>query len=101
MRFLSLRTSFAQDTRTWSVAGVIAGGPRYVDEARLSDPWKRFVRSAILFAAILLSTGFFLAILSPTVIASNRMIYLGFVGAVLLAAGLIVLGIGLLRISGD
>lgn len=70
---------------------------RYVDEARLSDGWKRFVRSGVPSAAILIPAGFFFSIMSPRATTPNRMIYLCFVGAAVLAAALIVLGIGLLR----
>jgi drug/metabolite transporter superfamily protein YnfA len=70
---------------------------RYVDEARLSQAWKQFVRSSVPSAAILVPTGFFFSVLSPSATSPNRLIYLSFAGAVLLAAGLITLGIGLLR----
>src|SRR6266511_4889740 len=73
---------------------------RYVDEAILSDTVKGFVRHAIPTAAILLPVAFFLSVLSPTATEPNALIYLAFVGAVILAAGLIMLGVGLLRRSG-
>lgn len=70
---------------------------RYVDEARLSDRWKAFVRSGVPIAAILLPAGFFFSILSPRATAPSRMIYLCFVGAAVLAIALVALGIGLMR----
>jgi len=70
---------------------------RYVDEARLRDRWKQFVRVAAPCAAILLPAGFFFSVLSPSTTEPNALIYLCFVGAVVLAAGLVALGVGLLR----
>jgi len=70
---------------------------RYVDEAVLSNGVKHFVRWAIPAAAILLPLAFFLSVLSPTATEPNGMLYLAYVGAVVLAAGLITLGIGLIR----
>jgi len=69
----------------------------YVDDARLSTGWKRFACSSTPLSAILLPAGFFLSILSPTATAPSALIYLCIAGAVLLAFGLVVLGIGLLR----
>jgi hypothetical protein len=74
---------------------------RYVDEATLSDAVKGFVRHAIPAAAILLPVAFFLSVLSPTATEPNALIYLAFVGAIVLAAGLITLGVGLLRKRGS
>lgn len=70
---------------------------RYVDEAALSERLKRVARHSIPAAAILLPVAFFLSVLSPEAREPNAMIYLAYVGAVLLAAGLLVLGIGLIR----
>lgn len=74
---------------------------RYVDEAELSHKLKWFARSAIPSAAIFLPLAFFLSVLSPTATEPNSLIYLAFVGAVVLAAGLITLGVGLLRKTRD
>ena len=68
----------------------------YVDQTSLSEPWKQVVRSAIPSSAIFLPAAFFLSVLSPTATKPNRLIYLAYVGAVFLASGLVVLGIGLL-----
>lgn len=70
---------------------------RYVDEANLSERWKGVVRSAIPLSAIFLPAAFFLLVLSPNATEPNGLIYLAYVGAVVLALGLILLGIGLIR----
>jgi hypothetical protein len=70
---------------------------RYVDEMGLSDGWKRFIRSSIPTSAIFLPAAFFFSVISPNATKPNAFIYLAYVGAVLLATGLIALGIGLLK----
>jgi hypothetical protein len=70
---------------------------RYVDEARMSARLKSFVRTSIPSAAILLPAAFFLSVLSPDAQAPNGFIYLAYVGAAVLASGVFVLGVGLLR----
>jgi len=70
---------------------------RYVDEANLPEGWKRYVRSSIPSAAIFLPAAFFFSVLSPNATAANGFIYLAYVGAVILASGLLALGVGLLR----
>jgi len=70
---------------------------RYVDEARLSEGWKRYVRSSIPSAAIFLPAGFFFSVLSPHATAPNGFIYLAYAGAIVLAVGLLALGVGLVR----
>lgn len=70
---------------------------RYVDEVNLPEGTKRVARHAIPAAAILLSAAFFLSVLSPEATEPNAMIYLAYVGAVSLAAGLLILGVGLVR----
>jgi hypothetical protein len=70
---------------------------RYVDDARLSDGWKWVARYAAPLAALLLPAAFFFSVLRPDATAPNGFIYLAYVGAVVLALGLLVLGIGLLR----
>jgi hypothetical protein len=68
----------------------------YVDQTDLAEAWKNAVRIAIPSSAILLPVAFFLSVLSPTATKPNALIYLAYVGAVVLAFGLIVLGVGLL-----
>lgn len=70
---------------------------RYVDEANLPPSLKKIVRSAIPSSAIFLPAAFFLSVLSPDATRPNGFIYLAYVGALVLAIGLVVLGIGLLR----
>jgi len=70
---------------------------RYVDEANLSDKWKNIARNFIPLAAILMPAGFFFSVLKPTAIAPNAFIYLTYVGAVILAIGVLTLGIGLIK----
>jgi len=70
---------------------------RYVDEARLSERLKALVRSFLPISAILLPAAFFLSVLQPAAQQANGFIYLAYVGASLLAVGVVVLGVGLLR----
>ncbi len=72
---------------------------RYVDEARLGSGWRAFARSAVPIAAILLPVAFFLSMVSPRATEPSALIYLAYVGAVLAAAGLFVLGVGLIRVK--
>ena len=60
---------------------------RYVDEANLPGWLKSFARHSIPAAAVLLPAAFFLSVLSPEATEPNAMIYLAFVGAVVLASG--------------
>jgi uncharacterized membrane protein len=70
---------------------------RYVDGAALSPGWKWLVRLSAPSAAILLPLAFFLSVLSRAATEPNPLIYLAYVGGVILALGLFVLGIGLVR----
>jgi hypothetical protein len=70
---------------------------RYVDEAALTPGLKTLVRICVPLSAFLLPAAFFLSVLRPDATAPNSLILLAYVGAVSLAAGLIVLGTGLLR----
>jgi hypothetical protein len=74
---------------------------RYVDEANLPGWLKSVARHSIPAAAVLLPAAFFLSVLSPEATEPNAMIYLAFVGAVSLAFGVLVLGIGLIRRPGN
>lgn len=67
----------------------------YVDQTDLSEAWKQVVRWSIPASAIFLPVAFFLSVLSPTATKPNALINLAYLGAVVLAFGLIVLGIGL------
>src|SRR5262245_15138533 len=66
--------------------------------ANLSDVMKWLVRGSIPIAAILVPAAFFLSVLSPDAAAPNALIYLAYVGAVLLAVGVLILGLGLVRL---
>ena len=56
------------------------------------------VRHSIPAAAVLIPAAFFLSVLSPEATEPNGLIYLAYVvGGVSLAAGLLVLGVGLVR----
>lgn len=79
----------------WLILALVA--LRYVDEANLSAATKWFVRTSIPIAAVLVPAAFFLSVLSPDAKAPNGLIYLAYVGAALLALGVLVLGIGLVR----
>ena len=70
---------------------------RYVDETALSKKLKRVALHSIPAAAILLPAAFFLSVLSPDATEPNSFIYLAYLGAISLAIGLLVLGIGLIR----
>jgi hypothetical protein len=70
---------------------------RYVDEATLSEGMRWVVRLALPAAAILMPLGFFLSVLSPEATEPNALIYLTYVAGVVLAIGLLVLGVGLVR----
>jgi hypothetical protein len=70
---------------------------RYVDETVLSERLKSFARTSIPASAILLPVAFFFSVLTPDATEPNAVIYLAYVGAVVLAAGLLVLGVGLVR----
>lgn len=70
---------------------------RYVDEANLSESLKNVVRNFIPLSAILLPVAFFFSVLSPDATEPNGFIYLAYAGAVVLSAGLIILGVGLIK----
>ena len=70
---------------------------RYVDDTRLPEGMKRVARHSIPAAAILLPTAFFLSVLSPEATQPNALIRLAYLGAVSLAAGLLLLGVGMIR----
>ena len=70
---------------------------RYVDEALLSPFWKWIARTGVPIAAILIPAAFFLSVASPGATSPNALINLAYVGAIFLAAGVLSLGIGLVR----
>jgi drug/metabolite transporter superfamily protein YnfA len=70
---------------------------RYVDEAALSRSWAWVARLGTPIAALLIPAAFFLSVVSPQSTEANGLIYLVVPGALSLAAGLLTLGIGLIR----
>jgi hypothetical protein len=69
----------------------------YIDNTRLNDALKGIVRFCIPFSAILLPAAFFFSVLKSDATEPNAFIYLAYIGAVVLATGLIILGIGLIK----
>jgi uncharacterized membrane protein len=67
---------------------------RYAD---LPGGWQTVARSSIPVAAVLMAAAYFLSVLRGDAERPNRLIYLAYVGAALLATGMITLGVGLLR----
>lgn len=70
---------------------------RYVDETRLGRVATEVARHAIPVGAVLLPVAFFLSMPTPQTTEPNAIIWLAPVGAVAVIAGLLTLGIGLLR----
>ena len=68
-----------------------------VDAASLPLWLQWFVRVGVPLAAILLPAGFFLSMLSPTAPRPNEAVSLIYLGALILAASVLTLGVGLLR----
>ncbi|HEX7097720.1 MAG TPA: hypothetical protein VF377_00650 [Acidimicrobiia bacterium] len=70
---------------------------RYVDEAQLGPVAKEIARHGVPAAAILIPAAFFLSVPTPASTEPNILIWLAPLGAVSLGAGLLTLGVGLLR----
>jgi hypothetical protein len=69
----------------------------YVDRARLSEGWRRFVRLSAPTAALLLPAAYFFSVLKPDATEPNAVIFLAYLGGVVLVGGLLVLGVGLIK----
>ncbi len=67
------------------------------DGAVLPTPLIWLVRIGVPLAAILISAGFFFSVLEPGAIQVNGAVSLIYAGAVVLAVGVVTLGVGLLR----
>lgn len=67
------------------------------DAAVLPIPLLWFIRIGVPLSAILISAGFFFSVLPPTATQASRGVSLIYAGAVILAVGVVTLGIGLLR----
>jgi len=70
---------------------------RYVDDAALAERTRWFVRLAFPTAAVMLPLAFFLSVLDPDATEPNALVNLAYLGAVLLVAAMITLGMGLIR----
>jgi hypothetical protein len=68
-----------------------------VDSIILPAPLEWFARLGAPVAAILVPAGFFFSVIPPRVERPNGLIALTYVGAVALAIGVLILGIGLVR----
>ena len=79
----------------WLVLSLVA--LRYVNEATLSEGMRWVVRVAFPAAAVLMALGFFLSVLPEEAREPNALIYLTYVAGVVLAVGLLVLAVGLIR----
>jgi hypothetical protein len=79
----------------WLVLSLVA--LRYVDEATLSEGMRWVVRLAFPAAAVLMALGFFLSVIPEEAREPNALIYLTYVAGIVLAAGLLLLGVGLVR----
>jgi hypothetical protein len=67
------------------------------DAAVLPIPLLWFIRIGVPLSAILISSGFFLSVLPPTVTQASGAVALVYAGAVILALAVVALGVGLLR----
>lgn len=70
---------------------------RYVDDAVLGARARWFARHSVPAAAVLLPVAFFLSVTDSDATEPNALINLAYVGSLLLTAGLVTLGIGVLR----
>ena len=69
------------------------------DAAVLPMPLLWFVRIGMPLSAILISAGFFFSVLPPTATEAGGAISLTYIGSLILAVGVVTLGVGLLRFS--
>jgi hypothetical protein len=69
------------------------------DGAALPSPLLWFVRIGVPLSAILISSGFFFSVLHPDATRPSGSVSLIYAGALVLAVGVVTLGIGLLRAS--
>jgi hypothetical protein len=67
------------------------------DAAVLPIPLLWFVRIGVPLSAILISAGFFFSVLPPTSTQASEAVSLIYAGALILAVGVVTLGVGLLR----
>lgn len=79
-----------------SLLALLLGDSSYMENPLRQDLW----RAGHAHAGVLLPLAFFLSVLSPDAQAPNAMIYLAYLGAVLLVGGVFTLGVGLVRSGG-
>jgi hypothetical protein len=70
-----------------------------VDQAALGEGGKQAVRILVPASAVLLPVAYFLSIARPEAQRPNALINLAYLGGVSLATGMLVLGVGLLRVA--
>ena len=68
----------------------------YAEAAALPGSWGWLARSGVAFAAILMPAGFFLSSMGAGRQEPNRLVWLVYAGATLLALAVVTLGLGLL-----
>lgn len=71
----------------------------YTEAAGQTGLWEWLSRSGVAIAAILMPAGFFFSSMGSARHQPNRLIWLVYIGAAMLAAGVISLGVGLLTSS--
>ncbi len=71
-------------------------GMVYVDQTELSGTGKELVRWALTAPPILIPAGFFLSVAAPRAERPSRLIGLAYLGAAVLAAGVVTLGVNLI-----
>jgi hypothetical protein len=69
----------------------------YLDYAHLSNFWKWLVRISLPASAIAISLGFFASAIGNQITEPTKFIFILYFGILLLALGLVTLGIGLIR----
>ncbi|MGO8942832.1 MAG: hypothetical protein ACLQJ7_04050 [Syntrophobacteraceae bacterium] len=69
----------------------------FVDAAVLPEPLEWMIRIGMPASAILISAGFFFSMLPTAAETQGRAVYLIYAGAIILAASVVTLGVGLLR----
>jgi hypothetical protein len=73
-------------------------GLLYLDAAELSEGMTTLVRTCLVVPPILMPLGFFLSVTSPRAESPNKLIWLVPLGGLVLAVGVVTLGIGLLTL---
>jgi len=71
------------------------------DWAVLPGAWQWLVRVGVMLAPMLISAGFFFSVMSVAATAAGGAVVLIYLGAALLAASVLALGVGLLRARGE